>query len=128
MSRTAPPREGPFGPYRDALEAGRLDFQRCRACGNAWLPPRVQCPRCLKADYGWETSTGRGTIVSWVTFHRAYDPAFADLVPYDVILVALDDGPRLLSNLVSGEPVASRPVTAVFGREDGIALVRFAVA
>jgi uncharacterized OB-fold protein len=87
--------------YWDALRAGHLMFQRCR-CGHAWLPARHECPSCLRAGAGWERASGRGTLLSWVVYHTAYNPAFADRLPYHVALVQLAEGPRLITRIVDG--------------------------
>jgi hypothetical protein len=89
--------------HRAALEAGRLTFQRCRNCGNAWLPPRDRCPRCLRDDWSWEDAAGSARLISWVVYRRAFHPAFADRVPYNVVVAELDEGPRLISNVVGIE-------------------------
>lgn len=115
-------------PYWDALRAGRLDFQRCRQCGNAWLPPREECPRCLNADWAWETSAGRGRVISWVVYHRPPNQDFADRVPYNVAIVELDEGPRLITNLLGTDAVEPRieaPVELQIEEEGGLAMARF---
>lgn len=113
-------------PYWDALREGRLLFQRCR-CGNAWLPARSECPACLAPEPAWEQASGHGTLVSWVVYHTAYHPAFASRVPYNVALVQLREGPRLLTNIVApGDALSGdAPVTLSVEREGDIALARF---
>ncbi|MBS1881399.1 MAG: OB-fold domain-containing protein [Actinobacteria bacterium] len=92
-------------PYREALAVGALAYQRC-ACGHAWLPPRSHCPRCLGTEIGWRRAEGGATLVSWVVYHRAFDPALEPWLPYNVALVELDEGPRLITNVVAiGEAV-----------------------
>ena len=88
-------------PYWDGLREGRLMFQRC-GCGNAWLPARRECPACLRSGAVWERASGCGTLLSWVVYHTAYHPAFESRLPYHVALVALDEGPRLLTRIVDG--------------------------
>lgn len=89
--------------HREALAGGRLSFQRCQACANAWLPPRDHCPRCLSASWEWEDASGRARVVSWVVYRRAFHPAFAERVPYNVVVAELEEGPRLISNVVGIE-------------------------
>jgi len=114
-------------PYWAGLAAGRLQFQRCNACGHAWLPPRGECPECLREDWVWRTASGRAKLVSWVVFHLAYHPAFKDRVPYNVAVVELEEGPRLVSNVVGGGELAiDRPLSLVIEQEAGISLPRFA--
>ncbi|MFO1269919.1 MAG: OB-fold domain-containing protein, partial [Rubrivivax sp.] len=91
-------------PYWQALREGRLVFQRC-GCGHAWLPARSECPVCLASaasNARWEQASGRGTLVSWVVYHTAYHPAFESRLPYNVALVQLAEGPRLLTNIIDG--------------------------
>ncbi|MGR3323730.1 MAG: Zn-ribbon domain-containing OB-fold protein [Pseudooceanicola sp.] len=94
-----PDRTGPAGEYWAALDAGSLRFQRCRACGQAQLPPREECSNCLSPELTWETAGGEAKLVSWVVYHRAYHDAFRDAVPYNVAVVELAEGPRLISNI-----------------------------
>ncbi|MBI2225737.1 MAG: OB-fold domain-containing protein [Betaproteobacteria bacterium] len=116
-------------PYWQALAAGRLVFQRCRKCGHAWLPARSECNACLGDDVGWENASGRGRIVSWVIYHYAFNKAFRDRLPYNVAIVALEEGPRLITNIVNPEAglAADRPVELAIGQEHGVALARFCV-
>jgi uncharacterized OB-fold protein len=116
-------------PYWDALAGGSHAFQRCTACGHAWLPPRHECPACLQSAYVWETASGRGQLVSWVVFHVAFDPAFAARLPYNVAIVELAEGPRLISNIVGiDDPEAltiDQPLELVIESENGVAIPRY---
>jgi uncharacterized OB-fold protein len=114
--------------YRTSLAQGQLAFQRC-ACGHAWLPPRERCPQCLRADFRWDPASGKARLVSWVVYHRAYDDAFADRLPYCVAVVELDEGPRLVTNIVAArDPEALRieqPLLLRIEDERGTAVPRF---
>lgn len=88
-------------PYWQAIRQGELSFQLCRSCGHGWLPAREACPACLSTVWQWKTATGKGKIVSWVVYHVAHHPAFADRLPYNVALIELEEGPRLLSNVLN---------------------------
>lgn len=116
-------------PYWDALAERRLTFQRCRKCNHAWLPPRAECPECLAAEWDWATASGKGRVISWVVYHHAYHEAFKDRVPYNVTLVELDEGPRLITNIVNPEAglQAERPVELRIQDEHGVALARFSL-
>jgi uncharacterized OB-fold protein len=116
-------------PYWDALREGHLVVQRC-ANGHAWLPARKHCPACLSADVRWERASGRGRIVSWVVYHHAYHPAFEGRLPYNVALVQLDEGPRLLTNITDPNDALS-PDAAVelnVQWEGAVALARFSLS
>ena len=129
MSDLAPDITPLSEPYWKALEEGRLTYQRCNACGHSWLPARAECPSCLRADWVWQTATGRAKLVSWVVFHHAYHGTFKDRVPYNVAIVELEEGPRLVSNVLGGGPLRiDMPLTLHIERAEGIAVPRFAVA
>jgi len=116
-------------PYWDALADGLLMFQRCPHCRHAWLPAREECPSCLRDGAEWEAACGRGRLVSWVVYHIAYHEAFADRLPYNVAVVELEEGPRLITNIVDpdakGGMAVDRPVALSIGQDHGIALARF---
>ena len=116
-------------PYWDALTAGNLIFQRCSSCANAWLPARAECPRCLSGDCSWDAASGRGRLISWTIYHIAYHEAFRDRLPYNVAVVELDEGPRLITNIINpydqGGLVIDKSVSFVADNNDGIALARF---
>ena len=116
-------------PYWDGLKQGRLTFQRCRKCAHAWLPARAECPNCLAAEWDWTEATGKGRVVSWVIYHHAYHEAFKAKLPYNVALVELDEGPRLMTNIIDVQPesvfVGQRVAVVFTPTEDGTALPRF---
>lgn len=114
-------------PYWRALDEGRLIFQRCTSCQHAWLPWRGECPRCLSRESHWETASGNATLVSWVVYHHSYHPYFATRLPYNVAVVALAEGPRLISNVIDVRESlrADMPLALVIQREAGVALARF---
>ncbi|GMG82096.1 OB-fold domain-containing protein [Paralimibaculum aggregatum] len=87
--------------YWDGIAAGVLRCQACADCGHLWLPASAQCPACLSPRRAWRDTGGRGRLVSWVWYHRAYAPHLEGRTPYNVAIVALDEGPRLLTNIVN---------------------------
>ena len=115
--------------YWQAARAHRLELPRCNACGRMWFPPSQSCPHCLAADFAWTAVSGRGKVFSFVTYHRVYHPAFAGEVPYVVALVELDEGPRLLTNIVGVPPekvACDMPVRVVFDDYGGdVAVPKF---
>jgi uncharacterized OB-fold protein len=114
-------------PYWTGLAAGELRHQRCGACGNAWLPAREECPGCLSDDWEWQAASGRGRIISWVVYRQAFHPAFADRLPYNVAVVELDEGPRLITNILGAEDdlAIERPVVLEIEQESGVSVPRF---
>ena len=88
-------------PFFDALKEHRLLIQRCRDCEDAYYYPRPFCPSCLSSSVEWEEASGRGKLYSFVINHRAA-PGF--VAPYIIAVVELDEGPRMMTNLVGVEP------------------------
>jgi len=95
------PRPAPESlPYWQAAREHRLALPKCEDCQKFWFPPSRTCPHCLSANFSFQNVSGKGKIFSFVTFHRVYRPAFTNDVPYVVALIELDEGPRLLSNIM----------------------------
>jgi uncharacterized OB-fold protein len=86
--------------YFEAAAQGRLELQRCAACGKVWFYPRPACVRCGAERYQWFAASGRGRVHSHSVVHRAPSPAFRERVPYVVALIDLDEGPRMMANIV----------------------------
>ena len=95
-------------PYWEAAKAHKLLLPRCDACGQFWFPPSQRCTHCLSAHFTWHEASSHGRIYSFVVYHRVYHPAFEQDVPYAVAIVELDEGPRLLANIVGTPPDAIR--------------------
>ncbi len=89
-------------PFWEACRQRQLKLQRCTACGRFRHPPLPGCPHCGATTADWVQSSGRGRVFSYTIVHHASLPALRDLVPYNVVVIALDDAPgaRLISNLV----------------------------
>jgi uncharacterized protein len=92
------------GPYWRALEAGVLMVQRCATCGTVRHPPRPRCGQCASPEHTWQAASGLGTVYSFTVVRHPANPELADVVPYVVALIELDEGPRLVSNVVGVEP------------------------
>jgi hypothetical protein len=90
-------------PFWEFAAQSIFALQTCDACGDAHVPPSPVCSRCLSANQTWKPSSGRGTLESWVDFHRAYWDGFNDELPYRVCLVRLDEGPLFVSNLIGDQ-------------------------
>ncbi len=114
-------------PYWDAIGQGKLMFQACDSCGHCWLPARAACPACLAANWRWQQAKGVGKVVSWVVYHVAHHPAFESRLPYNVALVELQEGPRLLTNILadSARLSAHAPVRLVIDTQADIPLAQF---
>ena len=102
VSRAPLPQPTPESkPFFDALKQRRLLIQRCRECDYAYYYPRPFCPTCLSVSVEWEEASGKGKLYSFVINHRAA-PGF--VAPYVIAVVELDEGPRMMTNLVEVEP------------------------
>ncbi len=87
-------------PFWEACRESRLSLQRCAQCGEFRYPISQVCPKCLSADFAWTDMSGRGTVFSYIVFHRAYHEGFKADIPYNVALIQLEEGPRMFSNIV----------------------------
>lgn len=114
--------------FWEGAQAGQLRVQRCEECGELRYPPAPRCPRCLSGGWSWHEVSGRGELLSYLVFHQRYHPAWAGRVPYNVVLVQLDEGPRMFSNVLplskTDLDVGMR-VRVVFDDEDGLTVPRF---
>ena len=117
-SRLLPRRTRQNEPFFAALAEGRLLLQRCTACGHARYPVAPACPRCGARDARWDELAGTGSVHSWIRYRRGYLPEFEPLMPYVVLCVALDDGPRMFGRLAAaeGDPAVGDRVRTIVER------------
>lgn len=80
------------------VDEGELRYQRCRACQTAIFNPAHVCRSCTSSDLGWEVSAGLGSVYSYTVCYRPMTPDFT--TPYAPVLVDLDEGYQMLSDLV----------------------------
>ena len=90
-------------PYWDGLNEGKLMLPQCDDCGKAFFYPRIACPHCHSRNVGWMQASGKGKLYSFQIAHRSLNPAFKIETPYILAMVELEEGPRLLSNLINIE-------------------------
>ena len=86
-------------PYWEGTAAGELRLQRCGHCERFSFPPRPFCPRCLSSDVSWRSVSGDATLASYIINYRP-GPAFSAQDPLVIALVDLDEGVRMMSNIV----------------------------
>jgi uncharacterized OB-fold protein len=124
-----PETDGPLAPFLAAARERRLVVQRCTGCGALRFPPRELCSGCLGTEATWVPVSGRGEVFSYNVMHQVYHPAFADRVPYAVVVVRLAEGPKMVSSLVDcppGEIRIGMPVEVTFEEvAPGVTLPRF---
>ncbi len=93
-----PPGQAATVAFWDGCARGELRFVRCDGCGTADFPPAVRCRQCQSDRLAWERSSGVGTVYSWTVVWRPVTPQFR--TPYAPAIVQLDEGYRMLTNLV----------------------------
>ncbi len=118
-------------PFWAATDDGRLRLQRCATCDSVIWYPRGICPVCWGRDLVWFDASGRGAIYSYTVNTRGVGP-YQGAEPYVLAYVELDEGPRLLTNIVDARPedlrVGARVEALFHDTGEGAALVRFALA
>jgi uncharacterized OB-fold protein len=90
--------------FWDAARQDRLVAQRCTRCGRLQHPPRPACPQCHALTLEAADLSGRGTIYTYAVLHHPRHPSFE--YPVVAALVDLDEGVRVMSNIVDVEPSA----------------------
>lgn len=129
-SKPVPDPDPESKPFWDAMVQHRLVVQECTACGVRRYPATTYCPACRSDASRWIDSAGTGKVFSWVVVHHPVPKeAYAGDVPYVVALIDLDEGVRMVSNIVEIAPSAIQANMRVRVRfddvEPGITLPRF---
>lgn len=89
--------------YWRGLKEGRLLLQHCLDCGHIQFYQQAICRQCAGECLEHRAASGLGTIHSYSVVHRAPGPAFRSETPYAVLLVELEEGPRMISRLVGAD-------------------------
>ena len=105
LPTNAPPVTNETKEFWDATARGVFLLQRCDDCGVVIWYPRFLCPDCHRTNTSWFEASGKGTVYSYTVPHRGPGP-WREVVPFVVAYVELEEGPRLLTNLVDVEPAA----------------------
>jgi uncharacterized OB-fold protein len=92
-------------PFWDGAAAGELRIQRCQTCERHYFYPRPSCPHCGGDQVEWVRASGRATLYSYVINHRPA-PGFEEEGPYAIAVVELEEGVRMMTNIVG---VANTP-------------------
>ena len=104
--------------FWDKCKEHELWLQRCQACQHIFFYPRMHCPQCLSDEVPGFRASGKGTLWTYMINHRAV-PGFEDDAPYAIAVVQLEEGPRMMSNIVGIENtpenlVLDMPLEVVF--------------
>lgn len=116
-------------PYWNGARERKLLLRKCKSCGELHFMPRNLCPSCWSHDLEWIESQGRGNVHSFSIIRRASAPEFASRVPYVLALIELDEGPRMMANVLGDDALSvaiGDRVTLTFeDRGDGALLPQF---
>ena len=121
FSRPLPSPNALTAPYWQAAHQRELTLPRGEACATFHFDPRRACPQCGSPQLGWHTASGKGEVYSFTVVHRAPSKGFEELVPYVVAVVALAEGPHLMTRLTQVQPDTVRigmPVQVDFEKQD----------
>ncbi len=91
-------------PHWEGLKRHEFLLQKCADCDALQHPPRPMCPFCRSTNRTWQKASGRGTVYSYTVVYQATHPAWRDKIPYNGVVVELEEDVRVISNLV-GVPV-----------------------
>ena len=103
--------------FWEGSKAHKLLLQRCSDCGAYQSFPQSCCRKCLSENSEWTEASGKGKIYSFTVVHRPPSHTFEEDVPYVVAIVELDEGPRIMSNIIKTDPGNIRvdmPVEVIF--------------
>ncbi len=103
-TKPLPELDGYAKDFYGFCKKGELRFQRCAECRTWRHVPREMCAECGSFDWEWEPSSGRGTVFSWTVADRALHPEFVDDTPYAPTVVEMEEGVRLLSEVMDCPP------------------------
>jgi uncharacterized protein len=115
--------------FWDGLKDGKFLLRRCDSCQTVIWYPRKFCPNCGSIESTWFESSGKGSIYTYTIVHRSMLPDWAASGPYVIAYVELEEGPRIMTNIVNIDPesvTVGAPVQVVYTTtDDGSALYRF---
>lgn len=116
-------------PFWEGCRSGILRLQYCEQCQQHQFYPRLYCMHCGSDKISWVTASGRGVIYSYTIIHQNKSPEFVQDTPYNVAIIQLAEGPRMMSNIIAIPPEDLRidlPVKIVFDPvTDTISIPRF---
>lgn len=92
--------------YWEALQRHELYFQRCADCRLDRFPTRAVCPQCMSSAVEWVRASGNATVYSYTVTHQNQAPGFRETLPYILAVVQLEEGPRMMTNLIDVAPDA----------------------
>jgi len=91
-------------PFWEAAKKHELIIPRCKSHGGLFFYPRELCPVCLSSDLEWVKVSGNGRVYAFTIVYQPNDPLFVEDVPYVYAVIQLDEGVRIISNVIGIDP------------------------
>lgn len=118
--------------FWDGCKREKLFIQQCKECGKNIFYPKLYCPFCLSKELSWIQATGKGRIYTYMIVYGYQPTEFEADLPYVVAVIDLEEGVKIMSNIVDSELENIRcdaSVEVVFDKvTDDVTLPRFRLA
>ena len=101
---------------------------QCQDCQEIFFYPRVWCPACFSQNLSWHQASGKGVVYSFSVIHQAPFPAYEGDVPYVLAIIALEEGPHMMTNVINCNPdkvTVDMPVSVTFESRGDIKVPQF---
>lgn len=131
INRVVPKIDGDSAYFWEECNKGNLVIQFCEDCNKHIYYPRIVCPNCMSRNIKWVKSSGKGKIYTYTIARRPAGPSFSEKVPYVIALVELEEGVRILSNIINcdvDKVSCELPVEVVFEKVGNIHLPMFEIS
>ena len=103
-TRLIPPTSELTQPFWDAARDHQLVIQQCDDCAHYLFPPAAHCPQCGSANLTWTPVSGRGSVYTYTIAYRPPHPVLKDHCPLAIAVIELEEGPRMMSNVIGVDP------------------------
>ena len=87
-------------PFWEAAKRHEFVLPRCKDCGHVWFPAYENCQQCLSYNREFFRASGKGKVWGVIEMVQPYIPSFEKELPYNVVLIELEEGPKMFSNIV----------------------------
>lgn len=117
VNRPQPDARGVGKQYWASGQTGKLSLPKCESCGKVHWYPRLYCPHCSGDKFEWITCSGKGVIHTFTIVRQSGHKYFKSKVPYALAMVALEEGPLVMTNIIDcdvADVAIDKPVTVVF--------------
>lgn len=104
--RPVPVTRGSGATYWKAAAEGRLVLPHCNLCDRTFWHPRPRCPHCGSSAVEWRSASGKGVIHTFTVVRQTTDSHFRNCAPYVVAMIDLDEGVRMMSNVIDCDPAS----------------------